>query len=371
MGAPPSCPVYEPQFAGPPIVSQGGGKFCPDPCPPAEPGAFDEGNCLPNDGAPNAFKDDTGCRACGIGVEAGIFGLLRQSPGSGILGFQNPQGAGPFALPAAGTPAALNLHDVDTEMHFGGRAGFTYQTEYFAFEVCGFYTSYNSESNTIYTPQTPLTLGFAYYPQPAGFGGIWNQVDLTKLSIQSAMGDVEANVWMKTTSWFEWCVGVRYLDYQETYGIFVDDTALTTGVADPTHSAQYSSEIHDRIVAPQLGFQCEKDLAYWVAVGASGKGAWGCNFLETQTTLERGDGLTVRNQNNVNQFGQVYEAALYADFAISQTFHIRAGYQCLWLVSVPQATSQIDFNLLNTGASVQSNSSIFFHGPMLDMRLEF
>jgi hypothetical protein len=373
--------VYQPQFAGPPTTGAQAPQFAapavsaptPQFCPDTTPGAAscDESCCVPK-GSTNAFLEDKACPMCGVEADAGIFTLLRQSPGGKILGFQTPMG-NPLNQPAPpGSPAALNAHDVDTDWHFGGNASVLIHGDQLGFEVCGFYTSYNAESNSSYTPAQPLSLGFAYNPTPPGFAGLWNRVDYTNLTIQSAMGDVEANFRAKTVEHVEFLVGVRYLDYQERYSIFTDTDSIITGFPDPARQANYSVQVHNRLAAVQVGCTCEKAVAPWLSLMATFKGGAGPNFAELNWSVQRGDnGAGTALQVNHNVVSQIYEVGLYANFSFNDSFKIKAGYQGLWLVDVPEAANNIDFNLTTTGNNLNTGGSIFFHGPTLQMEFSF
>ncbi len=56
---------------------------------------------------------------------------------------------------------------------------------------------------------------------------------------------------------------------------------MTNGQPDPTRVATYSVQTHNRLLAPQLGFEWDKSLTDWLALGVTAKGAWGePNFVE-------------------------------------------------------------------------------------------
>jgi hypothetical protein len=59
------------------------------------------------------------------------------------------------------------------------------------------------------------------------------------------------------------------------------------------------------------------------------------------------------------------------DFYLLERMRIRASYNLLWLVNVPEAKSQIDYDLLSPNGSRADHGSIFFHGPMIEMQFLF
>src|SRR5205085_1371479 len=88
-------------------------------------------------------------------------------------------------------------------------------------------------------------------------------------------------------------LGVRYFDQKERLSLLVDDqvgvTHDTLGRGNPLFQADYSVQVHNRLVAPQLGFEWQKCCLKWMSVAAVAKGAWGVNFVDFDYRLRRGD----------------------------------------------------------------------------------
>jgi hypothetical protein len=398
MGGPAPLPiqqgmpvVYTPQPMGQPMGDPGMGALglgapgmgAPPQCcpPPGAQQALDQFS-LPNDGSGNGFNDDEpGCGAgIGLQVNVGGMGLMRQSLTSRPLAFLDPGinlgGTQIFAdtgLLQPG-PAILNTHDVNPDMQFGGRASVMWRECDYAFELCGFYIGQHDTTAGAAIPAR-INVGYAFFPTPIGFtpdNGLWAQADLVALRFQSSLANGEANFRFRTAKTFEWLVGVRYVDYQERFDIVTFDDVLVTGVLDPNTMARTSDRVHNRIVAPQLGFEWEQPLTSRIGIGATAKGAWGANFADYDHQLIRGDGFYGPGLHRSHtQFSMVYEAGLFADFVLFEQLKLRAGYQCLWLVDVPEATEQINFNLGAPGALFHENGSVFFHGPMLELQFVF
>src|SRR5262249_51177211 len=128
----------------------------------------------------------------------------------------------------------------------------------------------------------------------------------------------------------------------------------------------------NHIAALQLGFESRRDVTSQVGVTFMAKGAWGANFAEVEHTLVRGDGFQgPRTNRSRAAFAHAYELGLFADFAVTEQFRIKAGYQPLWLVDIPEASSQIPFNLQDIGRPFNTHGSAFFHGPMLEVQFLF
>lgn len=388
MAMPPGGSVYQPAFANDPAPVTAP-EFCPDPSNNAPPAPSDTAFSLPNDGSPNAF--DEGCKGCNQGygflVNVGFVGYMRQSLGSSKLGFldpgvtvTNPDGTTSQVfhtgtLPPAGSPAVLDYHDVSQEMHFGPKLSLQWREEDFGFEVTGYYIGQQSHSSM--TLQTPgqVTLGFAYFNTPPGFGGnggLFNDVDQVKLSYQNAMASGEANFRLRQTESFEWIFGVRGFNEDERFSIYAQNNILEIGGLNPALSAEYTTRTHSRIVGPQIGFETESSLISRVAIGGSFKAMVGANFEDTDVTLRRGDffyGPSIHSSSTI--LGQVYEANLFADFLIFDQVKLRVGYQALFLVGVPEAQQQVNFDLTNPAGNLHSHGSEFYHGPMLELQIVF
>jgi hypothetical protein len=377
---PPAAPVSQPTFAndpGPPASPE----FCPGPGDiPKDDSLFG----VPTNGVPNAFDEE--CKGCNQGmgflVNIGALGLRRETLNSTKFAFLDrgalqPNGTVLFhtgALPPPGSPAIIDSHDIAQDMRFGVRASVQCREDDYGFELAGFYIGPRTRTTDTTIP-AHLTLGFALFPIPAGFRGnndLFTDADHVQLNNSSTIWSGEANFRCKQNDNFEWILGVRYMDFKDSFGIFVDNSSLETGIANPTLLANYNVHTQNRIVAPQLGFETEWGLIRRLAIGATLKGAWGVDFDETTVSLTRGDGLAgpgIHHSSTV--FSQVYEASLFADILITEQIMIRLGYQALWLVGIPEAQQQVNFNLTNPGGNLNNHGSIFFQGPMAELRLVF
>jgi hypothetical protein len=170
----------------------------------------------------------------------------------------------------------------------------------------------------------------------------------------------------------QFLAGVRYLDLQERLLIFTDDDVLTAGAPDPLTAANYIYRTHDRIVAPQLGVELSQPIWSWLGFSAVAKGAWGVNFLHTDTRLIRQDGLVgFDSSRNTTIFSQMYEVGVFLDVYLGSCCHVRGGYRGLWILDVPSAVSQVDFNLQHVNGTENDNGSIFFHGPSASVEIVF
>ena len=174
----------------------------------------------------------------------------------------------------------------------------------------------------------------------------------------------------------ELIAGFRYLDLDERLSTFTDDDGvqfpLTNGQADPDRVATYAVRTHNHLIAPQLGFEWDKNLTHWLGLGVSAKGAWGANFVTLDRSLVRGDGFVgFAGSKSETQFSQMYEINAFVDFHILERLTLRMGYNTMWFLDMANVVDQYDFNLQNTNNINNRNGSIFFHGPMAELQFLF
>ena len=374
-----------PTFANDPAPMPGP-EFCP-PSGGAEPPASPFS--LPNDGSPNAFSGNE-CDECqhpGVYFSLGWMALLRQHTGNGLLAAKDPgvnipgipsnvdSGNGPLQT----SPQLLGFNDITPRFLNGVRAFLTYREDDHAFEIGGFYMFQQVNSAVAVAPGQ-LDLPFAAFPLPIGFQGdnnLWLQADEVRAALQTQLGSLEANYRSTYCRGFDWIFGLRYFDLQERFSVQTDDDSIIARQAgrkvNLTQIATVSSATHNRIVAPQLGFEWEKPLVSWMTVGLTGKGAWGANFLTTDTGLMRFDsfpGPSYRHNSVI--FSQVYELSAWATVYLTEQCRLKAGYMALWAVGVPQAQQQFSWDLATPGLSQgNNNSSVFFHGPTVEIQFAF
>jgi hypothetical protein len=215
-----------------------------------------------------------------------------------------------------------------------------------------------------------------FFNAPAGFGGtngLWSQADIMQVRFRSALAGAEVNARSTNLAFtgLELLLGARYLDVREELGFFADDNALTQG-PDPTNQATYLVQTRSQIVAPQVGLEYQRKLFPGVALGIMGKGAWGANFVQTDISLTRGDGLVGFNTHtNHVQFSQIYELGAYVDIYMLERARLRLGYNSLWVLNVPTALGSLDYDLSHTTGTGSRRGNIFYQGPRIEFQFLF
>src|SRR5437763_1230220 len=124
---------------------------------------------------------------------------------------------------------------------------------------------------------------------PIGFegnNGLWLQADRVNTEFRSQMWSTEVNYRYTNAAVLEaeLILGVRYVDLWESLNRFTDDDGISNpdpfGNPDPLRQAFYLTEVHNRIVAPQIGFEWGKSATHWFTVGVNAKAALGVDFAE-------------------------------------------------------------------------------------------
>jgi hypothetical protein len=373
-GAPPEPAPCAPSMLGQDVV--------PGPLGPsiAPPGPCPELSLPANHTSAFSCEHEATHPECYLHV--GTIGLQRGRLGHGQVSFLDP---------GNGTDTGIRpilLHDLNNTtldysalvpaLSWGVTATVGYAVDNWAVELSGYYISGEHKEKTV---TNPGKLDLNFINPPIGFegdNGLWLQADRVSLINLNALASGELNIRYANPAMgcIEPLIGVRYLDVREQLAILTDDDGLTfpdiNGNPDPLRIATYYSTVHSHIIAPQLGLELQTPVYSRVAFTASAKGAWGANFVDRNTSLLRGDGFVgFETHSSHTQFSHLYDVGAYFDFYLLERMRVRAGYNLLWVVNVPEAKSQVDFDLMHTQGQRADHGSIFFHGPVIEMQFLF
>ena len=349
------------------------------PAPGCVPGAPQEvGNSLRAD-TPTAWDQEPAYDPGAIYVGVGLLSMTRQRLGHTPAAFlDNAAGADTGDPAPRNAPIFADFNDVSPRANYGVLATVGYHKGTSGLELNGFYLS---ENNSAKTAALPNGLDALFFNAPIGFegdNGMWLQSDIIRVFQRTALGSGEAMYrwWLGADSSFSWGLGVRYLDIFERFGVYSGDDDLTVfdvnGNPDPRRQATYAVKSHNRLLAPQLGFEWNRELTCWLALTVIAKGAWGANFLDVETSLERGDGFVgFHRQRQDTIFSMLYEAGFFLNFRLMDNARLRAGYNLLWAADVAEAVDQLDFNLANPDGRNNTHGSILFHGPSVELSILF
>jgi hypothetical protein len=316
-------------------------------------------------------------------VGIGSMGLQRQRLGHGVIAMLDPGNnipGFPFNAdtginPPNTAPTVLNFADVPQQFNWGTKTTLGYNVGDHTFELTGYYLGLSTAAKSASLPGQ-LDLPFSAFNPPLGFTGdnfLWLQADFVEAVQQTRIANVEFNYRRRVSANVELLAGIRYMDVQERFNILTDDDGIILPPPpDPFLQAIYSINTHNRIVAPQLGFVLEAPLAAWLTLSFESKGAWGANFFSQDHLLLRGDGFEGPSSHiNRTLFSHVYDLGAYANVNFGEHVRVRAGYQALWVVDIPVASHQVDFDPNNAQGRRDYRGSIFFHGPSVEIQFAF
>jgi hypothetical protein len=220
----------------------------------------------------------------------------------------------------------------------------------------------------------PGRIDLPFFNVPPGFegnNGLWLQADHVNVSFRSTLGDVEANYRYWPSDLVSVLVGLRYVEDREDVQIFTDDDVLLSG-PDPTKSATYRVVTRNRVVLGQLGAQAECPVCPFLGLGVFATGGWGGNFLSSDVSLTRGDGLVgFDGHRDQTAFSQIYEIGAFVNIYCGERCRVHVGYNAFWLIGVAEAVRQIDYDLTQTTGNPSNSASIFYHGPQIELQFMF
>lgn len=369
--APSGVPVFanEPQAAT-------GPEFCP---PPAHGPIIAR---TPFDGLenprPNGFTEPCGdgpSVPCILYFGFGGIALQRERLGNGVVAVPDTISTFDTGLfPNAGANTLATFNDVPSDFHWGGQGTIGVQKGCHALELHGFYVPEQTDSVTITAPGR-INVMFGQFTPPPGFVGnnnLWRQADQITMQLRSRLGSAELNYRHIFGPHLELIFGVRYLDQQEEFSIFTDDDNLTFSPPNPLMQATYISEVSNRIIGGTIGFEANHFIAEKMSLGFANKNTIGPNFVEVENRLVRGDGLTLAlGRQTKTEVSGIVELDVFATIWFNPQCRLRAGYHMFWLLNVPQAHDQVNFNPNLPLAGINSSDSLFYHGPRIEFQFGF
>jgi hypothetical protein len=330
---------------------------------------------------PSAFADEGYSRfnqsreyynGCGWYTTVGIMALQRQQTVHTPLILADPGNLDTGIVPPATAPLLQDIHDIRPEMRGGIQAAVGYFWDDSKIELSGFYLP---QSKAQVSQTVPGQLDSFFFNPPLGFegdNGLWLQADTIRTSLRTelANGELNYHCWSCLFTGLHPLVGIRYFDLNERLQIATSDDSVMLGLPDPLHDATYTVRAQNQLLAAQLGVEYNQPILSWMGITATAKGAWGVDFAQIDYYLERGDGFVgLSSSRSETIFSQLYEVGVFLDFYMGSRWHLRGGYQALWIYHVPVASSQLDFDLSQLNGVRNDNGSVFFQGPTLELQM--
>jgi hypothetical protein len=374
-----ACPTPPPQNLVP-------GPLTPDKAPQGP------GDCLSlPPSTPGAFQCENYPQEVAIFFDIGGQALMRQNLGKGAIAIADVQNTTPTikvgTVPSPLSPPIQSFNDVGPEYAWGARATVGILAGTDIIELTGFFDPNKSVTTTAADPGRI----FAYFINApsafAGTNGLFRQADMISTTLQSQVGDAEINYRYSDigVNGLELIIGVRYFDVFERLGTTVDQNGLTAplnpilNISNPVDVATYTVGTHNRIIAPQLGFEgnwgCQNvSCLSWLSLGFVAKGAWGGNCVSDTHSLVRGDGIVgFETEKSSVIFSQMYEIDGFMEIHLTERCKVRAGYNAIWALHVDSVVQNYDFDLTQSQQQGRSNhdGSVLYHGPMVELQLLF
>jgi hypothetical protein len=404
----PCTPSPTPPPPSPNLVS---GPISPQAAPMGPPDSLS----LPYDHT-SAFQCDNYVGESGFYVHIGPMALQRNHLGAGDIAVYNARAQGiptgpvipnPFLPPPPGTMSALNFNSVTPALSLGltGTVGYLWDNQ--AVEFTSFYVWENDVSAAATQPFSLDTL--FYNPALTFLGqGLFRRADMVQMTQGSSLFSSEVNYrrWNSAYAGLDFIFGLRYIRQNDILDILTQGTAIlynSFGMPPGRDMAIYQVIAHNNIFAPQFGAEYNLPVCRWLTFSGLGKVGLGANYITSDVSLTRGDGLTSFNtQRNAWSFGQIYTLGAFADINILERLRLRLGYTATWLCGVATANDQVDFDLkgaearqafglagiaqaISTGnlnqinnaqqaiphGRVNNNGSIMYFGPQVELQFFF
>jgi hypothetical protein len=418
--APPTPPPAQPNLMPGPISTQAAPMGPPD--------------CLslPCDHT-SAFQCENYVEECGFFVHIGPMALQRNHLGAGDIAVINasaintafanaqtgannpPIPSNPFFPPAPGLFSALNFNSFTPPLSLGitGTVGYLWNSQ--SVEFSSFYIWENDVNASAFQPGAIDTL---FFNPPLTFLGsnIFRNADKVMTTFGSSLFNAELNYrrWNSGYAGLDFIFGIRYIRQNDNLGITMEGTPLVQDIINtpaglpPILSGRnvgiYDVFCHNNIFAPQFGMEYNLPICRWLTLSGMGKVGLGANYITTDVSLSRGDGLQAFNtRRNAWNFGQIYQLGAFADFNILERLRLRLGYTSIWLEGVAVSNDQVDFNLMGAQARQQfiqsrlvpggvstptveqllnvqniiphghssNNGSLIYFGPMIELQFFF
>lgn len=307
----------------------------------------------------SAFQCENYVQESGFYVNVGPMALQRNHLGAGDIAVVNAasQGMGPPNFPnpfipaLPGTESALNFNSVTPALSLGIRGTVGYLWDNQAIEFSSFYI-WENDVNAV--ANRPFSLDTLFYNPPLTFlgEGLFRRADMVEMTQGSSLFNAEANYrrWNSAfANGFDLILGARYIRQNDFLAIQTQGTAFllnSYGMPPGRDMAIYQVICHNNIVAPQFGGEYNLPVFRRLTLSGMGKVALGANYLTTDVSMTRGDGLTAFNTlRHATTFGQIYELGAFADINLLQKLRLRLGYTSTWLCGVAVSNDQVDFNL--------------------------
>ena len=273
-------------------------------------------------------------------------------------------------------PSQLDYQSVGMNFNFGFRGAIDiFLGDDSALELSGFYLFNTSSSHTASgnSAPDPSWVSIPFTHAPANFNPLAYQrdfindvggADSVKINYSLSMADVELNYrYPLVRGVVDLLLGIRFLDLNEKIALQAD--SLSLGVT------TYSFNVRDRIIGPQVGVDIEELLMPKIGLNFTAKAAVGPNFAQIVHTFTQNDSQGLGSDSNHVLASGIFELGVFTNIWFNERFRLHVGYETMWVVHLPDAQAQINFNTSLPNGTQNFNGSFFFQGPVFEFQLAF
>ena len=264
-------------------------------------------------------------------------------------------------------PATLSFKDAPVDMAHGfqGSLGLFYDD--MLLEIAGWALPSHSAGSKVLV--NPGRLSSYFFNIPEGFegtnAGLWSNADVMTLRLESTFYNIELNSHLQSggDNWtYDLMLGARYMNINEKLSFFTSDDAVQIGNV-PFTDALITHRAQNNLLGMQLGMASSYQMHPMFGVSWENRGGVYANLMDVNHVLQRGDGLFAYDTG-------VQKWDVAASYETGAFFHVngpwlrvRAGYEFKWIFNVATAENQFDYDLTGAKTKLDTNGTIFYHGP--------
>lgn len=168
--------------------------------------------------------------------------------------------------------------------------------------------------------------------------------------------------------WWTWdvlstLIGIRYVDYDETYA-FASSSAAGSGL--------YSERVENRMLGAQVGAEIMYPVSLRANVGFRGKAGVYANFDERATFLNNAGNVLINTGDEDVQLAGLIELGVTGSYQVVPSVRLTAGYEFWYMPGVATVPEQGPAVLTPaSGTTVFNESDLFLHGGSIGAQILF
>lgn len=188
--------------------------------------------------------------------------------------------------------------------------------------------------------------------------------DAIGINLGSKIHNVEVNA-TKSCGNFTALAGFRFFELNE-------DMTMSSFDAD-TFQSDYRINTSNQLYGGQLGGRYRETFNCWSFAIEGKAGVFGNSAKNSTLFRDVANTVTLRDvQNSTSQAAFVGDLRFTADYAITESVYVTAGYNLLWATDLALAPYQVDFtDTPSSSQFINSSHAAFFHGASVGIVARF